>query len=431
MRYGVSQVLDLMRTPAGRIEIYEGFRFRSWPVMSRVAKLHRKMLARKTKIVAIVGSFGKSTTTCAVTTGLGLPLHREFSFNCWTGVALAMLRIHGSQPLAVVEVGISDVGQMVKYADIVQPNIVVVTSIGSEHHRSLGTLEGTRHEKAFMVRKLSADGVAILNGDDPNVMWMQSQTKARIVTFGLGESNDVRASNMRVDWPHGTRFTLHSNGESREAAVRLFGQHMLYPILATVAVAHTTGLNLDDVLTRVGTLPPLSGRLQPIELPNNIWILRDDYKSQTETIHSALDVFAQVPAKRRIVVLGPVTEPTGKQREIYREIGLRLAKIADRIIIIGSTKDFDSYAAGVKQGGSLRSIVAHAGHNTQRVVGMLRELLQPGDALLIKGRFEQHLERITLALMGRNVRCEIRSCKLKIYCADCPMLSREWNGLGA
>jgi UDP-N-acetylmuramoyl-tripeptide--D-alanyl-D-alanine ligase len=317
---------------------------------------------------------------------------------------------------------------MAPYARVLRPDIVVVTSIGSEHHRSLGTLESTRTEKAEMARALSPSGIAVLNGDDPNVLWMRSQTNARIVTFGFGEANDVRASNVRLDWPHGTRFQLHVDGETREMTVRLLGRHMLLPILAAVAVARAEGLPLDTILPPLQQLAPTRGRLEPIALPNDIWIIRDDDKSALETVHTALDMFAQIPAKRRLIVIGDVSEPTGSQGPIYLNIGERLAKIVSLVVSIGTDKNRRCYMGGVERGGLNRSAVLYAGHSALRAVEILRQQLQPGDVVLLKGRYEQHLERIALSLMGRNVQCDIKLCRIKrSVCADCPMLERGWQ----
>jgi UDP-N-acetylmuramoyl-tripeptide--D-alanyl-D-alanine ligase len=97
---------------------------------------------------------------------------------------------------------------MAPIAKALAPQIVVATSIGSEHHSSLGTLENTRSEKARMVEALGKDGVAVLNGDDPNVLWMKTRTSARVVTFGHGANCDVRVLESDTTWPQGTRLRI-------------------------------------------------------------------------------------------------------------------------------------------------------------------------------------------------------------------------------
>jgi len=430
MRQLLSQIPMLLQTPTGRRQLRDGVHYRLWPILSRLAALHRRTLARHTRLVTVVGTFGKSTTTRAVAAALGARLHRRFSYNHFSGIAQAVLRIRPSQRHAVIEVGIDKPGQMSQYARVIHPDIVVVTCIGSEHHRSLGTLETTRHEKAEMVRVLPQTGVAVLNGDDPNVLWMASQTRARIVTFGFGKANDIRASDVRLDWPWGTRFTLHVGRQTREMSVRLLGRHMLQPILAAVAVAHVEGLPLDEVLPALQQLAPTAGRMEPIALPNDIWIIRDDHKSALETIHVALDTFAQLPARRRLIVLGEVTEPIGSPGHIYRDIGERLARIVSFVVVVGTEKSRRSYAAGAERAGLDRAAVRHAEHSALQAAAILQRELQPGDVVLIKGRHEQHLERVALVLTGRSVRCDVVTCPIKgLPCADCPLLERGWPAL--
>jgi UDP-N-acetylmuramoyl-tripeptide--D-alanyl-D-alanine ligase len=230
-----------------------------------------------------VGSFGKTTTTRAVLAALGHDYpnpHQKVLRN----LAASILRIRPHDRHAVIEVGISVPNQMATFARIVRPNVTVVTSIGSEHNRSFGTLETTRAEKSEMVRVLPASGIAVLNGDDPNVLWMKSQTCARVVTFGIDKSNDICASDITLDWPNGTKFKLDADGETRDLRIRLIGKQMVYSILAAVAVSLAEGFTLDHVIPALEVLPPTPGRMEPIHLANGAIILRDDYKSHLETI---------------------------------------------------------------------------------------------------------------------------------------------------
>jgi len=364
----------------------------------------------------------------AVTVALGRKVHRRARNNAESNVALAGLRIRPFQRHAVIEVGIGEPGQMFWYAHIVQPDITIVTSIGSEHNRSLKTLEVTRSEKAEMVRILPSSGLAVFNGDDPNVLWMRGETRARVITFGFAESNDVRATDFTYDWPNGSRFKVHANSETRVLRTRLIGRHMVYPILAAVAVSLAEGFNLDEVIPALETLEPTPGRMQTVPLANGAIILRDDYKSSLETIDAALDAFSEIPAGRRIVVLGEVSEPPGSQGPIYRRLGERIAEIASRAIFVAETKTFKRYSAGAKSQGWTKDKILHAGKSVLKVVEDLRKDLGPGDVVLVKGRDNQRLERISLALRGRTVRCELSFCDLKLRCDVCPMLERGHSG---
>jgi len=426
MRYGWRDVPSLFATPAGRGQLIEGIRFRLWPVSSRLARAYRRTLVRRTHVVAVVGSAGKSTTTRAVAAALGIPPTDTLLFNAWGSISRAVLGIARGQRHAVVEIGISDKGQMRRYARVVLPDVTVVTSIGSEHRRSLGSLDVTRDEKAWMVRALPPDGTAVLNGDDPNVMWMKGETRARVVTFGFGAGCDVRAADARLDWPRGTRFRLVAFGEERDATIRLLGRHMVYAALAAIAVAHLEGVPIDDALTRLAALAPTPGRLQPVELRNGATLLRDDYKSPVETIDAAIDVLEEIPARRRIVLLGEISEPPNPQHATYRRIGERVGRVAAHFLVVGTM--IKDYRPGARAGGMDPARIVPAGNTPGVAAARLAALLEPGDVVLVKGRDTQRLARVCLILQGRTVGCEIRSCHLRtITCDECPMLERGWG----
>ena len=425
-QYTWRDIPSFLRTPVGRKHLRIAVLRRLWPLLQRLAMIYRHVALRHTCLVVVIGSFGKTTTARAISVALGRADQDVNSYNFKSGVALAILKTPPWRRFTVIEAGIDGVGQMIQYAKVIRPDVAVVTCIGSEHNRSLGSLQSTRNEKVKMLAGLPPRGVAVLNGDDPNVRWMATQTQNRIITFGVGEMNDVRASHLTLNWPQGTQFKVHANGKTREIPTRLLGRHMVYPILAAIATAFAEGFSLEQILPPLQKLSPTPGRLEPIQLPNGALILRDDFKSSLETIHAALDLFSQIPAKRRMVVLGEVSEPPGSQGPIYREIGERIASLASRAIFIGG--NFQRYAAGIRRGGLPSSSMMDAERSVLKAAEFLREDLRPGDAVLIKGRDNQRLDRITLALIGKKVYCDIDFCDTRaVRCETCPNLERGYE----
>jgi len=425
--YTWRDIPSLLRTPVGRTRVWKAPIHRCWPLLQRLAMTYRRTALHHTHLLVVTGSLGKTTTARAISVALGGTDSDVSLSNFKSGLALAILRIPPWRRFAVIEAAIDGPGQMIQYARMIRPDVAVVTSIGSEHNRSLGSLEETRQEKMQILTGLSPRGVAVLNGDDPNVRWMEKQTKARVVTFGLAEANDVRASDIILNWPKGTEFKLHAFGETYEVRTRLVGQVMIYPILAAITASFMEGISLDKILLSLEKLSPTPGRLEPIQLPNGAFILRDDFKSTLETVDAAIDLFSKIPAKRHIVVLGEVSEPPGAQGPIYRNIGEHIAKVASRAIFIGG--NFQRYAAGARFGGLPSSSLIDVGRNILKAADLLRNNLDPGDLILIKGRDTQRLDRITLSLMGRKVRCNISFCNTRDdeRCEYCPMLEREWK----
>jgi UDP-N-acetylmuramoyl-tripeptide--D-alanyl-D-alanine ligase len=197
---------------------------------------------------------------------------------------------------------------------------------------------------------------------------------------------------------------------------------MVHPLLAAVAAAHVEEIELAGAIARLGQLPPAPSRMELITLPDGTRILDDSSKGAVESMHAAFETLAQIPATRKIVVLGNVEEPPGKERDVYRDLGHRLARCADLIVCIGDD-NMTSLRAAATQAGLDRSAIRLAGSQLQAGIDLLNEALQPGDLVLVKGAATQRLRRIVLGLLKKKVSCRVRHCNVKVMaCDDCPLL---------
>jgi UDP-N-acetylmuramoyl-tripeptide--D-alanyl-D-alanine ligase len=425
VRYRTADIPALVRTPVGRRQLANGVLHRSWPLLRVAAAAQRATIGRWTRTVAVVGSLGKTTTVRALVAALTGELSPSVGENHYGFVAARILRTPPLAPYSVIEVGIDGPGQMSGYARMIRPDIVVVTSIASEHGRSLRTLEAARDEKAEMVRALPPDALAVLNGDDPNVRWMASETRARVVTFGLGPDNDVHATSVILDWPRGTRFTVELDCRAYPTWSRLIGAHMTYPVLATAAVVAAEGHDVAAALELLARLAPTPMRLEPVALPSGAFLLRDEFKSTLESVHAALDVLAEIPAHRRIVVMGDISEAPGRQAS-HADVGRRVAEIASVAVFVGDVST--GWVTGARRAGMPREALVRARSPVPLAIELLRSLVEQGDVILVKGRNPRRLERISLGLLGGPVVCDIELCYALTRCAECPMLARGWNG---
>ena len=427
MQYRWSVVPFLFTSVIGRRRLAAAARHYAWPVVAPIASLYRRTVLRNTSIVTITGSFGKTTTARCVLAALEGREDPRIGGNSWTNQALALLRTPPSASFCVIEVGIAHLGEMAVFAKFHRPDMVIVTGIGSEHNRSFGTLETTREEKVKLVRAVRPGGTVILNGDDSNVRWMATQTEARIITYGFGEDNQVRADQYTLEWPRGSRIRVTVDGESRDLRSRLLGRHQVYPILAAVAAAWSQGISPREIQPALGKIEPVRGRMEVRRLDENIYMLCDDFKSSPETIEAALDTLKEIPASRKLVALGDVSEPPGSQGPVYRHLGRRIAETADEAVLLGGS--VQRYRVGAKQAGMPVSRIQMAGKSVIKAAEMVREIMRPGDVILIKGRDTQRLERIALILEGRTVKCDIPFCRAKrTRCFHCHMLESGWEG---
>lgn len=401
---------------------------RNWWLGSRLASFYRRTAVRGTRIVAVVGSVGKTTTTRAVAVALGAELPQAYlsSFgNGYHNVGLGILGLRPSDSIRVVEAGIKRPNQMAPMAEMLRPDVTVVTAVTSSHHEQLKTLERTRAEKAEMVRALPSNGTAILNGDDPNVRWMASQTAARVVTFGFDANNDVRADGLVLHWPDGMQFSLHTKAKVRDVQTRLLARHQVYALLAAVAAASTEGIDLDDALAALSSLTATPGRMQPVPLPNGALVLRDDCKADQESIEAALDFLAAVPAARRGVVLGEMGLPPGDPEEVYQGLGGRVADIASFAILVGDAPSNPAFLKGAQQRGLAAQSIQLV-DTILEAIQATRKGLRPGDVVLLKGTSKQRLGRVSHGLEGQTVRCNLLKCRWSILCEHCPRLARGW-----
>ncbi|HYI21138.1 MAG TPA: Mur ligase family protein [Candidatus Limnocylindrales bacterium] len=417
----------MIGTRRGRTELRRRAGERLWPVMAYVARSYRVTLGRRPRIVAVVGSVGKTTTMRSLSAVLGRPVSRPalLNMNSHAAIGRALLGVRPWQTRAVLEVGINAPGQMRRQAATVRPNVVVVTAIARDHWESFHSLDAIRDEKAEMVRALPPSAAAVINADDPNVRWMAGQTRARVVLTGEAADAEVRATDIGFDWPHGMSFTVRIGERTWPVRIQLMGRHMVFPALAAIAVAYVDGLSIDAAVAAVGTVEPTPGRMQTMVLPSGAVVIRDEFKGTMDAWLAALDALADIPARRRIAVFGEISEVTGNQD--YRDIGQRLGFV-DRAIFVSTSKNFQLFRAGATAGGLDRDQIAHA-RNYVDVLDLLRDELVLGDVVLIRGRWQQALGRIGLALAGEDVQCRADPCPFKrMLCDVCPMLNQPFTG---
>ena len=422
-------ILPLMlATRVGRRRLAEGLNYLAWPLLAPVGSMHRRWMIPDTRLVAVVGSVGKTTTVHCLAAALSLDPSIVLRFNIWSGLAASLLRVHPGQRHAAVEAGILGKGQMARFAHMLRPHIVVVTAIASDHASSLGDLSHTAAEKAHMVEALSASGLAVLNGDDPHVLHMARQTSARVITFGLGAHNQVRASRVQVDWPHGTRLLVHVGGHTFPVRVGLLGRHQVLPCLAAIAVAWAEGLPLSRVISHMARLQPLPHRLSPSQLPRGITVLRDDAKITEESLEVALDLLDGVPNRRKVLLMGTLAYPRGSRTSLYRRLGRRIGTSVSQILFVGRNHDLKPLRSGAASQGLSRDACHRISHASPGTAHLLASMLRPGDLLLVKASFSQRLERLLLALEGRPVRCGLHYCRVwSMDCERCDMLERGWD----
>lgn len=264
-------------------------------------------------VIAITGSSGKTSTKdllAEVLGGLGPTVAPEGSFNTEVGVPMTVCRAETTTRYLVLEMGMRGLGHIRYLCQVARPDLAVILNIGSAHLGMVGSREAIAEAKGEILELLPADGTAVIFGDDPVVLAQARRTVARLVTFGLSSSCDVRASDVRLDEQARAAFTLSHLGAEASVRLRLHGEHFIANALAVAAVALTAGMPIDAVAQALSQAQPRSRwRMEVTESSGGVTVVNDAYNANPESVQAALRSLAAMSANRRAwAVLGEMLE---------------------------------------------------------------------------------------------------------------------------
>lgn len=349
------------------------------------------------KVIGVTGSVGKTTTKEATAATLGARyrvLRTLASYNNEIGVPLTFLRQEPTHEVAVIELGFYVPGEIADLSRLVRQRVGIVTTIPEipVHFARTPNVEAIVSGKAELVEALPEDGVALLNADDPRVRGMAARTRARVVLYGESPDAELRATDIRDAGLDGIRFVAHVSGEQAEAHLPLPGRHLLVSALAAIGAAVVLGVPLDEAALGLATLERPAHRMSVRRAPGLV-VIDDSYNASPAAVHAALAVLGAVRG-RRIAVLGDMLELGSLSVGAHEAVGADVAKSADALVAVGELAG--TIAASAERNG-LRD-VQRAADGGEALV-RLRQLLRPGDTVLVKGSRALALDKLADALV--------------------------------
>jgi UDP-N-acetylmuramoyl-tripeptide--D-alanyl-D-alanine ligase len=307
----------------------------------------------------------------------------------------------------VLEMSMYTEGEIARLAEIAAPEVGVVVAVHPTHIERAGSLEAIARAKSELPAALPPDGLAVLNADDPLVAAMRSVTRARVTTFGLGPSADVRASDVRSEGVLGTRFTLVAPWGVRRLRSGTPGRHLVGHALAAAAVAEWLRVPLDDVASAIEAGSRAPHRMALVESPGGALIIDDSYNASPVSVRAALEFLAESPVGRwrRLAVLGDMLELGPDEERLHREIGRHAAGVLDGLLAVGPRARW--IADGARAEGLRRVETAD---DVDAAGAVVDRALAPtaGDLLLIKGSRGVALDRLVELLAGASVGVKAR-----------------------
>ncbi len=361
--------------------------------LQQIAARYRQTLGLQ--VVAITGSNGKTSTKDLTACVLGSRFQvtkTEGNFNNHLGVPITLLRARGVDQFGVFEVGMNHPGEIAPLAEMVAPDVAIITNIGTAHIEFMKTREAIALEKGMLAEALPPSGTVILPADDEFSPALARRTKADAVFAGIGKG-DVQACDLR---PHfgGVRFTLCADGHRVEAELPVPGIHMVSNALLAVAAGRVFGISLEDCAAGLRNLRLTKGRLEQ-KIIRGIHILDDTYNANPDSMAAALRTLASMPAAgRRIAVLGRMGELGVESERGHRSVGeVAVREAVDCLVGVGEEAKWITETAW--RGGINK--VLHF-DTVEDAVPALRELARIGDVVLVKGSRSAKMERIVEGL---------------------------------
>lgn len=360
-------------------------------------------------VIGVAGSNGKTTTkelTAQVFTTQRPTLATQGNFNNHIGLPLSLLRAGPDHEFLVLEMGTSGPGELTKLCRIVQPRLAVITSLAEEHTETLGDLAGVLEAETEIVAGLPSEGVAVVNGDaDGLAEAVRRRSAGRIVTFGEGAANHVRAEDVRLERA-GTAFRVMLDGRTFDVHLPLLGRQSVLAALAALAVAAECGLDLDAACTTLADVHGAAHRLTPVDVPaHRLTILDDCYNANPASMQLALETAAALrrTGERLMLILGDMLELGALAQRRHTELGATIAGLdpaPDVVVAVGH------FASSLTRAADEAGITAHGFADVDAALPHVRTLVEDGGAdghvgqlMLVKASRGVHLEHIVGALV--------------------------------
>ncbi len=302
------------------------------------------------RFVAVTGSSGKTTVremVAAILGQMGNTLATEGNLNNHIGVPLTLFRLAPEHRYAAIELGASGVGEIAHTVGIVRPDVAILTNAGQAHLEGFGSYENIVRAKGEIIDGLPANGVAVLNLDDPAFdQWVKRAGQRRVRSVsGKGQRNaDFRPADVQVDGPELSFTAQGPNGWQCDIRLSLQGEHNIANALMAIAAAQAVGASDDAIQRGLSGLKAFKGRLQTLKLTPQLTVIDDSYNANPASMKAAIKVLA-AHAGYRTAVLGTMAELGPDGEAMHREVGeFARARGVDRLLIVGS--GCEGYAEG-------------------------------------------------------------------------------------
>jgi UDP-N-acetylmuramoyl-tripeptide--D-alanyl-D-alanine ligase len=369
------------------------------------ALAHGIRMESGTRVVAITGSAGKTTTKEVTSELLEARYHvvrNRGNFNNHIGLPLSLIELRQRPEIAVVELGMNHAGEISTLVRIAEPDVRVWTNVGEAHLGFFASVDAIADAKAEIFEGAGASTLLVANADDPRIAARIGAFRGRVVTFGIdGDAADVRASAVVDRGVDGISARVTTRHGAMEITTPLIGRANLSNVLAAVAVAEEFGVPLDSVAARAAHLRPAAHRGEVVRLASGVTLVDDSYNANPTAIRRALEVIAGSAASRRVAVLGEMLELGGRSTELHEEVGRAAARAGvDVLVAVGGAPARAMADAAVAAGMATANV--HYAATSDEAADAATGLVRSGDLVLVKGSRGVKTDRVVERLKAER-----------------------------
>lgn len=351
-------------------------------------------------VVAITGSVGKTSTKDIVASVMSKEfnvLKTEGNYNSQLGVALTVLRLKNHTAM-VVELGMSELGEISRLTDIVKPTVAVITNIGTAHIGILGSRENILRAKLEILEGLQSDGKVVINNDNDLLhQWsLNSSGRYDVVTYGMENVSNVMAYNT-VFTEEGSDYDVDVKGKTYRVHIGIGGNHFVSNSLCAIAVGRIFHISMEHILDGIAHFELTKRRMQVEKLPNQVTIINDCYNANCDSMKAAVEYLSKLDDYTKIAVLGDMLELGEYSEELHKEVGKKVSKEKIDILITVGTEAKGIAAEAYKEGMDAQNIYVF--ENNEQAINLLKEFIQKGNvAVLIKASNGMNFQEIANAI---------------------------------
>lgn len=381
----------------------------SFQALKDLAEFYRLQL--NLPVVGITGSVGKTSTKefiAAVLSRKYKVLKTQGNYNNEVGLPLTVLSIREEHQVAVLEMGISDFGEMHRLSKIAKPDICVITNIGQCHLENLGSREGILRAKSEIFDFMAPDGYVLVNGDDDLLAGIGKKGSHDPIHFGLGSGNEISASDVVGKGLLGTTAMIHvadsakipkaagmpdDAGKEFQIEILLPGEHMVQNALAAAGTGFLMGLSVQEIREGIRDVEAVSGRSHLMRLPGCV-VIDDCYNANPVSVKAAIDLLATA-SERKAAILGDMFELGEREKQLHGEVGAYAVDAGiDVILCVGELSAYMYGQGKQRKEEKQKGTELYYFLTRDEMIGKLPEILKKGDNILVKASHGMQFEKV-------------------------------------